>query len=119
DTDIINAFAVPGGYIFITRGILAQIADEAELAIVLGHEITHVAAWHGIELLQRAGMLSTLTAIGAIGGIGFGAGEAAIAIAQAAGIYENMYLLGYGRKHEVDADQHGSFYASRAGYEPP
>src|SRR4029077_9084393 len=78
----------------------------------------HIAAWHGIESLQRAGMLSTLTAIGAIGGIALGAGGAAIAIAQAAGIYENLYLLGYGRKHELEADQHGIFYASLAGYDP-
>src|SRR3954465_9962228 len=118
DTDLLNAFAVPGGYVFVTRGILAQMVDEAELAIVLGHEITHVAAWHGIEQLQRAGMLSTLTAIGAIGGIAIGAGEAAIAIAQAAGIYENLYLLGYGRKHELEADQPGIYYAPRAGYDP-
>ena len=69
DTDLLNAFAIPGGYVFVTRGILTQMADEAELAIVLGHEITQIAAWHGIESLQRAGMLSTLTAIGAIGGI--------------------------------------------------
>jgi predicted Zn-dependent protease len=118
DTDLLNAFAVPGGFVFVTRGILTQMADEAELAIVLGHEITHIAAWHGIEQLQRAGMLSTLTAIGAIGGIAIGAGEAAIAIAQAAGIYENLYLLGYGRAHEREADQHGIYYASRAGYDP-
>jgi predicted Zn-dependent protease len=84
----------------------------------LGHEITHVAAWHGIEQLQRAGMMSTLTAIGAIGGIALGAGEAAIAIAQAASVYEGMYLMGFGRKHELEADQYGIFYASRAGYDP-
>jgi predicted Zn-dependent protease len=118
DSDLLNAFAVPGGFVFVTRGILLQMVDEAELAIVLGHEITHIAGWHGIEMLQRAGMLSTLTAIGAIGGIALGAGEAAIAIAQAAGVYENLYLLGYGRKNELAADQHGIFYASKAGYDP-
>src|SRR5262245_25476225 len=53
DTDLLNAFAVPGGFVFVTRGILTQMADEAELAVVLGHEITHIAAWHGIESLQR------------------------------------------------------------------
>lgn len=118
DTDMLNAFAVPGGYIFVTRGILSEMADEAELAIVLGHEITHVAAWHGIEMLQRAGLLSTLTALGAVGGIAIGAGEAAIALAQAANVYENLYLLGYGRKNELEADQHGIAYAARAGYDP-
>ena len=118
DTDLLNAFSVPGGFVFVTRGILSQMADEAELAVVLGHEITHVAAWHAIESLQRAGILSTLTAIGVIGGIAVGAGEAAIAIAQAAGIYENLYLVGYGRAHELEADQHGIYYASRAGYDP-
>lgn len=118
DTDELNAFAVPGGFVFVTRGILEQIADEAELSIVLGHEITHIAGWHGIEMLQRAGLLSTLTALGTIGGIAMGAGEAAIAIAQAAGVYENLYLVGYGRTRELEADKHGIFYASKAGYDP-
>ena len=118
DTDELNAFAVPGGFVFVTRGILEQIADEAELSIVLGHEITHIAGWHGIEMLQRAGLLSTLTALGAIGGIALGAGEAAIAIAQAAGVYENLYLVGYGRTRELEADKHGIAYASKAGYDP-
>jgi len=118
DSDELNAFAVPGGFIFVTRGILYVLADEAELAVVLGHEITHVAAWHGIESLQRAGLLSTLTALGMIGGVVVGAGEAAVAIAQAAGIYENLYLLGYGRDHELEADRYGIYYASQAGYDP-
>lgn len=118
DSDQINAFAVPGGFVFVTRGILQEMVDEAELAVVLGHEITHVAAWHGVEMLQRAGLLSTLTALGAVGGIALGAGEAAIALAQAAGVYENLYLLGYGRRNELEADRHGVSYAARAGYDP-
>lgn len=118
DTDILNAFAVPGGFVFVTRGILMEIADEAELAVVLGHEITHVAAWHGLEMLQKAGLLGTLTALGVVGGIAMGAGEAAIALAQAASVYENLYLLGYGRKNELEADRYGIAYAARAGYDP-
>src|SRR5437016_5045061 len=89
DSDILNAFAVPGGFVFVTRGILLEIADEAELAVVLGHEITHIAAWHGLEMLQKAGLLGTLTALGVVGGAALGAGEAAIALAQAASVYEN------------------------------
>ena len=118
DSDLLNAFAVPGGFVFVTRGILSEIKDEAELAIVLGHEITHIAAWHGLEMLQKAGLLGTLTALGAIGGAALGAGEAAIALAQAANIYENLYLLGYGRANELQADQYGIVYAARAGYDP-
>lgn len=118
DTDLLNAFALPGGYIFVTRGILVELADEAELAVVLGHEITHVAAWHGVDMLQRAGLLSTLTALGIIGGAVAGAPDAAIAIGQAAGVYENMYLVGYGRQHELEADHYGIIYAARAGYDP-
>lgn len=118
DTDVLNAFAVPGGFVFMTRGILMEMADEAELAIVLGHEITHVAAWHGVEMLQKAGLLATLTTLGAIGGIAMGAGEAAIVLAQAASVYENLYLLGYGRKNELEADRFGILYAARAGYDP-
>ena len=118
DTEILNAFAVPGGFVFVTRGLLAECKDEAELAIVLGHEITHIAAWHGIEMLQKAGLLGTLTALSVVGGAALGAGEAAIALAQAASIYENLYLLGYGRGNELQADQYGVVYAARAGYDP-
>lgn len=118
DSDVLNAFAVPGGFVFVTRGILTEMKDEAELAIVLGHEITHIAAWHGLEMLQKAGLLGTLTALGVIGGAVVGAGEAAIALAQAANIYENLYLLGYGRANELQADQYGIVYAARAGYDP-
>ena len=118
DSDVLNAFAVPGGFVFVTRGILAEIRDEAELSIVLGHEITHIAAWHGIEMLQKAGLLGTLTALGVVGGAALGAGEAAVALAQAANIYGNLYLLGYGRGNELQADQYGIYYASRAGYDP-
>ncbi len=118
DSDEMNAFAVPGGFVFVTRGLLTQMVDEAELAIVLGHEITHIAAWHAIETLQRSAAMSTLTALGAIGGAVMGAGAASLAIAQAAGIYENLYLLGYGRDHELQADEHGIIYAARAGYDP-
>lgn len=118
DTEIINAFAVPGGFIFVTRGMLLELADEAELAVVLGHETTHIAAWHGVEMLQRAGLLSTLTALGVVGGAVAGAPDAAIALAQAASVYENLYLLGYGRKNELEADRYGILYAARAGYDP-
>ncbi len=118
DSDILNAFAVPGGFVFVTRGLLAEVRDEAELSIVLGHEITHIAAWHGLEMLQKAGLLGTLTALGVIGGAVVGAGEAAVALAQAANIYENLYLLGYGRANELEADQYGILYAARAGYDP-
>jgi len=118
DSEVLNAFALPGGYIFVTRGILMEMVDEAELAIVLGHEITHTAAWHGVEQLQRAGLLTTLTALGIIGGAVAGAPDAALAIGQAAGVYENLYLLGYGRKYELEADRYGILFAARAGYDP-
>ena len=103
--------------VFVTRGILEQIADEAELSIVLGHEITHIAGWHGIEMLQRAGLLSTLTALGTIGGIAMGAGEAAIAIAQAAGVYENLYLGRIWTHAGARGRQTRNAYASKAGYD--
>jgi len=118
DTEILNAFSVPGGCVFITRGMLTQMADEAELAVVLGHEITHIAAWHGVDMLQKSLGLSTLTALGAIGGMVVGAGEAALVLAQAASVYENLYLMGYGRDRELEADHYGILYAGRAGYDP-
>ncbi len=53
NTDLVNAFAAPGGFIFVTRGLLQEMGNEAELASVLGHEIGHVAGWHSIGMIQR------------------------------------------------------------------
>jgi predicted Zn-dependent protease len=112
DVPAINAFALPGGYIYITRGILPYLDDESQLAGVLGHEIGHVTARHSVNQQSK----STLAQIGLIG--------AAIAapggqqLAQAGGVGLGALFLKYGRDDEAQADQLGVRYASRAGWDP-
>ena len=111
DSDQVNAFALPGGYIYITRGLLAYLNSEAELAGVLGHEIGHVTARHSVR--QQSG--STL------------AGLAGMAVAMKTGsrsAYDLTSLLGsalisgYGRKMELEADSLGARYLAKNAYTP-
>jgi predicted Zn-dependent protease len=109
DTPVVNAFALPGGYIYITRGLLALAENEAEVAGVLGHEIGHVTARHSAE---RYGQ--TLAAN--IAGVGLGVllgGEAA----QAGGVLGSLLLRSYSRDQEFEADMLGGRYLARAGYD--
>jgi predicted Zn-dependent protease len=81
DSDMINAFALPGGHIYVTRGLLARVNSEDELANVIGHEIGHVAARHAVQRVTRAAPLAVATGIpaAAVGivlpGVGRGIGE--------------------------------------------
>ncbi len=111
DSPQINAFALPGGYIYITRGIMAYMNSEAELAGVLGHEIGHVTARHGVRQ-QSIGTLTSL--LSASVGILTGSREAA----QIANIGTTALVRGYGRKHELEADRLGAEYLARTGYDP-
>lgn len=111
DSPQVNAFALPGGYVYITRGIMAYMNSEAELAGVLGHEIGHVTARHGVRQ-QSAGTVAGI--LGAGVGILTGSKEAA----QAANIGGGALIRGYGRKHELEADRLGSEYLARVGYDP-
>ena len=114
DSPQVNAFALPGGYIYITRGILAYLNSEAELAAVLGHEIGHVTARHSVQQLSAA----TAANIGAsvlqifVPQIRNSAGDALISTLGGA------LLSGYGREHELEADRLGAEYLARTGYDP-
>ena len=110
NTPDVNAFALPGGYIYITRGLIALAGNEAELAGVIAHEIGHVTARHSAERYSRG------TAIG------FGAAILGIltdsqTVADIAGLGSQLYLKGYSRDQEFQADTLGVRYLSRAGYE--
>ena len=103
DQPAINAFALPGGFIYITRGILPYLDNEAELAGVLGHEIGHVTARHSVQQMSAAtaaGVGATLLEI-FVPVLRNQAGDAAI---NALG---NVLLSGYGRDHELEADRLG------------
>ena len=119
DTPMINAMALPGGFVYITRGILALMNDEAQLAGVLGHEATHVNSRHGAKLMTKAlgSQLATLAGIGAAAAAG-GGGQAVTAVAMVASHMTNYMLLGYGREYETEADEVGLRNARRAGYDP-
>lgn len=111
--DTVNAFALPGGYIYISRGLIALCEDEAELAGVIGHEIGHVTARHSAQRYSSAVATNIgLTAVGIIGsilGAPSGIGNIVSFGAQAA-------LQSYSREQELEADRLGARYMGRAGY---
>ena len=112
DDPAVNAFAMPGGYIYVTRGILAHLNSEAQLAGVLGHEIGHVTHRHSAEQLTRQ----------QISGLGLGVASLLSPMVSRYGELAQQALglmfLKFSRTHETEADELGVDYATRAGYEP-
>lgn len=112
DNSAINAFAVPGGYIYITRGILPYLDDESELAGVLGHEIGHVTARHAAQQYSRQ-----------MGG-GLGLAILTIFVPQTAPFADlssmglSVLFLKYGRNDELESDRLGMEYAAQQGWDP-
>lgn len=121
NSDVVNAFALPGGKVFFTRGLAAKLTNEAQMAGVLGHEVGHVTAEHGA---QRIAQQTT-----------FNIGMAAVAVVVSSSknqsvrdvgtlgvpalqIGGNLVMLSYGRKEELEADRLGVRYMSRLGYDP-
>ena len=111
NSNVNNAFAIPGGYVYITRQLLALMNDEAELAFVMGHEVGHVAARHGQKRQNRATLSSVLAGLaGAITGSDL--------IGRGAGVVAGLTTLGYSRQQERQADSLGVRYLVGAGYDP-
>jgi predicted Zn-dependent protease len=113
DDPTVNAFAVPGGKIYITRGILAHMNSEAELAGVLGHEIGHVTARHSVSQMSRAQLAQLGLGVGMIL-----AGPQIGALGDLAGAGLQLLFLKYGRDDENEADELGVRYMRRTNYEP-
>ncbi len=113
DDPIVNAFALPGGYIYITRGILAHFNSEAELAGVLGHEIGHVTARHGVSRVSWAQLAQVGLGLGSIL-----APEGWAPLTELAGAGMGLLFLSYGRDAERQADDLGLRYMTREGYDP-
>jgi predicted Zn-dependent protease len=121
DSPEINAFALPGGYVYVTRGIMAYMGDEADLAGVIGHEIGHVTARHGAQRAtkqQDAGIgvffgtiLGVLAESYGVTGAGRAAGDLSQTVAAG-------YVASYGREQELQADGLGAEYLSRVRYDP-
>ena len=112
DSPAINAFALPGGYIYITRGLLAYLDDESELAGVLGHEIGHVTARHAAQAYTRQAQAGIGLAVLSI----FVPSAAPFADLGSAGL--SVLFLRHGREAELEADRLGVEYGSGAGYDP-
>jgi predicted Zn-dependent protease len=106
-----NAFAIPGGYVYVTRDLVALMNNEAELAFVMGHEVAHVAARHAKKREQTSGLTS-------IGAALLGVLTGSSAIANLAGTGAQLYTLGYSRDQEREADTLGVRYLAKAGYDP-
>jgi predicted Zn-dependent protease len=118
NSDVVNAFALPGGYVYVTRGLLALADNEAELAGVMAHEIGHVTARHSAQRHSRGVVAQSGVAIGSILAGILGGGVAAQAVQQAGGVGAQAYLAGYSRDQEFQADELGVRYLARAGYDP-
>jgi len=114
DSPVINAFALPGGYIYITRGLMAYLNSEAELAAVLGHEIGHVTARHGVRQQSAAQAANLGYTLGSILFPQLRGGPSQ----EIFNILGGALLSGYGREHELQSDGLGAEYLARSGYEP-
>ncbi len=119
DSPAVNAFALPGGYVYLTRGIMAYLGDEAELAGVLGHEIGHVTARHTVQAYTRAGGAQFGLVLGQVFVPQMRANPYGLpGLGDAAGTGLGFLFLKFGRDDEVQADRLGAEYASDGGWHP-
>ncbi|MBI4828621.1 MAG: M48 family metalloprotease [Nitrospinae bacterium] len=116
DHEMVNAFALPGGYIYVTRGLLAALNSESALAGVLGHEIGHVIGHHAVKQMKKS-IAQTLLALGGLA-VSKDARENAAAWLTVTSTISGQILSGYGREMEVESDQVGMILAHDAGYDP-
>ncbi|WP_265571189.1 M48 family metalloprotease [Sphingomicrobium nitratireducens] len=114
-----NAFAIPGGKVYVTRQLMGLMDDEAELAFVLGHEVGHIAADHSQARQAKAQQNSILGALGAIvGGVLGGNSGVGDLLAKGAMQYAQLNTLSYSRDQEYESDTLGIRYMGAAGYDP-
>lgn len=122
DSDEVNALAAPGGFIFITKGLLRQCGDEEMLGSVLAHEVGHVAAKHGLLSIKKSRLVDAFKILGSEAVQRYSPEK----LAQLTGIFENvlgdiaekLIERGYDRKYEYEADKLSVEFASRTGYDP-
>ncbi|MFH1829228.1 MAG: M48 family metalloprotease [Pseudomonadota bacterium] len=126
NSDEINAFACPGGFIFVTKGLLKEVQNEDQLATVLGHEVTHVAERHGIKAIKKSRWTNfAFYAVGEAGGQ-VARNYTSAEISQLVDVFQSVVLdvaknvmeKGYSKADEKEADNLGMRYAANAGYDP-
>ncbi len=119
DSPDINAFALPGGYVYVNRGLLTFMNSEADLAAVLAHEVGHITARHAVQQQARGALASAASTVGGlVTAVATGSGYVGSQISQVASIWAQTGLSGFGREHELEADQLGAQYLVGAGYDP-
>lgn len=118
NSPVSNAFAIPGGYVYVTRELLALMNDEAELASVMGHEVGHVAARHAQQRNSAATKGTLGTILGTVLGAVIAGNDGAKLGQQLAGSIAQGYVLKYSRSQEYQADDLGVSYLGKAGYDP-
>ncbi|MFK7863483.1 MAG: M48 family metalloprotease [Pseudohongiellaceae bacterium] len=119
DSPEINAFALPGGYVYVNRGLLTFMNSEADLAAVLAHEIGHITARHAVQQQARGTLARTAAQVGGIvTAVATGSGYVGSQISEVASIWAQTGLSGFGRDHELEADSLGAQYIQEAGYDP-
>lgn len=111
DSEVVNAFAVPGGYVYFTRGIMAHFNNEAEFAGVLGHEIGHITARHSVSQQTKAlfGQLALITGLVIAPDLAQFAEEAMLGM--------QLVFLKFSRDHEKESDRLGVEYSTKVGYD--
>ena len=122
DTDEVNAMAAPGGFVFVTKGILKRCKDEEMMAAIVAHEIGHVSAKHGLASIKKSRLVDAFKILGQEAVAHYGPKQ----LAELTGIFENtlgdimgsVVERGYDRKYEYEADQLAVKYAVKTGYDP-
>lgn len=119
DSPEINAFALPGGYVYVNRGLITFTNSEAELAAVIAHEIGHITARHAVQQHARTGLANVAAGVGGlVTAVATGSGYIGSQISQMTSVWAQAGLSGYGREAELEADSLGAEYLYRAGYDP-
>lgn len=116
DSNEVNAFAVPGGFVYVTTGIIKELENEAQLAAVIGHEIGHIAKKHSVKFLQRA--IIANYGIEFLSNLIGGKGEKAEITKIISTIGINFLFLKNSRENEYEADEQGAYLVSKIGYSP-
>ena len=119
DSPDINAMALPGGYVYVNRGLLTFMNTEAELAAVLAHEVGHITARHAVQQQARGALANAAATVGGfVTAVATGSGYVGSQISQVTSIWAQTGLSGFGREGELEADSLGAEYLLRAGYDP-